>query len=112
MVLGSRRRASSLIDPLPSWRIAVAERSMEPALRPGDWLLARRSVRPGGSLPVTPGRLVIARHPQRPGLLLVKRAVRAGRLLADRGPGPWPIPAGSPGPPGAWRPRGDRQPGQ
>jgi len=60
----------------PLWRIAVAERSMEPALRPGDWLLARRSVRPGGSLPVTPGRLVIARHPQRPGLLLVKRAVR------------------------------------
>ncbi len=23
----------------PLWRIAVAERSMEPALRPGDWLL-------------------------------------------------------------------------
>jgi nickel-type superoxide dismutase maturation protease len=60
----------------PLWRIAVAERSMEPALRPGDWLLVRRRVRPGGSLPVTPGRLVIARHPRRPGLLLVKRAVR------------------------------------
>ena len=26
----------------PLWRVAVAERSMEPALRPGDWLLVRR----------------------------------------------------------------------
>jgi nickel-type superoxide dismutase maturation protease len=48
-------------------RAAVAEESMTPALRPGDWLLAWR----GG--PVRPGRVVLAWHPQRPGFLLVKR---------------------------------------
>ncbi len=52
----------------PLIRVAVAEHSMEPALRPGDWLLAWRTRR------VRPGRLVLAWHPQRPGFLLVKRA--------------------------------------
>jgi nickel-type superoxide dismutase maturation protease len=52
----------------PLLRAAVAEHSMEPGLRPGDWLLARRTRR------VRPGQLVLAWHPQRPGLLLVKRA--------------------------------------
>jgi nickel-type superoxide dismutase maturation protease len=52
----------------PLLRVAVAERSMEPALRPGDWLLARRTRR------VRPGQVVLAWHPQRPGFLLVKRA--------------------------------------
>jgi nickel-type superoxide dismutase maturation protease len=52
----------------PLLRVAVAERSMEPALRPGDWLLAWRAGR------VRPGQLVLAWHPQRPGFLLVKRA--------------------------------------
>ena len=36
----------------PLWRVAVAERSMEPALRPGDWLLTWRGLnqsRPRGS---------------------------------------------------------------
>ena len=47
----------------PLWRIAVAERSMEPALRPGDWLLVRRSIRPGRPPRIRPGQLVIARHP-------------------------------------------------
>lgn len=60
----------------PLWRIAVAERSMEPALRPGDWLLVRRSVRSGRPLRVRPGQMVVARHPARPTLLLVKRTVR------------------------------------
>ena len=61
----------------PLWRVAVAERSMEPVLRPGDWLLVWRGVRAAGRpLRVRPGRLVIARHPGRPGMLLVKRAVR------------------------------------
>jgi nickel-type superoxide dismutase maturation protease len=41
---------------------------MLPALRPGDWLLARRTTR------IRPGQVVLAWHPQRPGLLLVKRA--------------------------------------
>ena len=60
----------------PLLRVAVAERSMLPTLRPGDWLLVLRTRR------VCPGRLVVARHPTRPTLLLVKRAVR-------REPGGW-----------------------
>jgi nickel-type superoxide dismutase maturation protease len=51
----------------PVMRVAVAEHSMEPALRPGDWLLAWRTRR------VRPGQVVLAWHPQRPGFLLVKR---------------------------------------
>jgi nickel-type superoxide dismutase maturation protease len=54
----------------PLLRAAVAERSMQPTLRPGDWLLIRRSRR------VRPGQVVVARHPARPTLLLVKRAIR------------------------------------
>jgi nickel-type superoxide dismutase maturation protease len=60
----------------PLWRVAVAERSMEPTLRPGDWLLVRRSMRAHPLLRIRPGQIVIARHPGRPGMLLVKRAVR------------------------------------
>jgi nickel-type superoxide dismutase maturation protease len=66
----------------PLWRIAVAERSMEPGLRPGDWLLVWRGLRPGRPPRVRPGQLVIARHPAGPDLLLVKRA-------AWREPGGW-----------------------
>ena len=51
----------------PVMRVAVAEHSMVPALRPGDWLLAWRTRR------VRPGQVVLAWHPQRPGFLLVKR---------------------------------------
>jgi nickel-type superoxide dismutase maturation protease len=54
----------------PIWRAKVTERSMEPALRPGDCLLIRRTRR------VRPGQVVIARHPDRPEMLLVKRAAR------------------------------------
>jgi nickel-type superoxide dismutase maturation protease len=54
----------------PLFRVAVAERSMEPALRPGDWLLVLRTRRAGD------GRLVIARHPDTPDMLLVKRVAR------------------------------------
>jgi nickel-type superoxide dismutase maturation protease len=51
----------------PIMRVEVAERSMAPALRPGDWLLAWRTRR------VRPGQVVLAWHPGRPGFLLVKR---------------------------------------
>ena len=54
----------------PIWRAKVTERSMEPALRPGDCLLIRRTRR------IHPGQVVVARHPDRPEMLLVKRAVR------------------------------------
>ncbi len=60
----------------PLFRARVAEPSMVPALRPGDWLLARRTAR------IRPGQLVVARHPDRPDFLLVKRAAR-------RLPGGW-----------------------
>jgi phage repressor protein C with HTH and peptisase S24 domain len=59
---------------------------MEPALRPGDWLLVWRGPRPGQAVRVRPGRVVIARHPGWPGMLLVKRAARrepAGWWLAS-----------------------------
>jgi nickel-type superoxide dismutase maturation protease len=52
----------------PLTRVKVAERSMEPALHPGDWLLVRRTHR------IRPGQIVLARHPARQDLLLVKRA--------------------------------------
>jgi len=67
----------------PLLRVAVAERSMEPTLRPGDWLLVLRTGR------VRPGQLVVAWHPSRPSLLLVKRALR-------REPGGWWLQSDSP----------------
>ena len=73
----------------PLWRVAVAERSMEPSLRPGDWLVVRRTMIPGRSLRVRAGQLVVARHPGRPGLLIVKRAARldgGGWWLASDNP--------------------------
>jgi len=54
----------------PIWRAKVTERSMEPALRPGDCLLIRRTRR------IRAGQVVVARHPDRPEMLLVKRAAR------------------------------------
>ena len=67
----------------PILRVRVAERSMEPALRPGDWLLVRRTRR------IRPGQIVLARHPARPDLLIIKRAARrvdAGWWLASDNP--------------------------
>jgi hypothetical protein len=60
----------------PLWRVAVAEQSMEPALAPGDWLLAWRGLRPGRPPRIRPGQVVIARQPGRADFLLVKRAAR------------------------------------
>jgi len=60
----------------PLFRVAVAERSMEPALHAGDWLLAWRGLRRAGPPGVRPGQIVIARHPGRHDMLLVKRAER------------------------------------
>src|SRR6266480_977673 len=57
---------------------------MEPALRPGDCLLIRRTRR------IRPGQVVVARHPDRPEMLLVKRAVRqadGGWWLESDNPG-------------------------
>jgi nickel-type superoxide dismutase maturation protease len=58
----------------PLMRVAVAESSMEPALLPGDWLLVWRGLRRSAPPRIRAGQLVIARHPARADLLLVKRA--------------------------------------
>ena len=68
----------------PLLRVMVAERSMEPALRPGDWLLVWRTRR------VRAGQIVLARHPGRPDMLIVKRAARrvdGGWWLESDNPG-------------------------
>ncbi|TDC45618.1 nickel-type superoxide dismutase maturation protease [Actinomadura sp. KC345] len=48
--------------------VEVSGDSMLPDLRPGDWLLVRTGAR------AAPGDVVVARHPERPELLVVKRA--------------------------------------
>jgi nickel-type superoxide dismutase maturation protease len=67
----------------PLLRVEVAEQSMLPALRPGDWLLARRTRR------VRAGQVVLAWHPERPGFLLVKRAARRVEGDGEVGGGWW-----------------------
>jgi nickel-type superoxide dismutase maturation protease len=47
--------------------LAVAGASMDPALRDGDWILARRTAR------IAVGDVVVVEHPGRPGMLVVKR---------------------------------------
>src|ERR1039457_5076538 len=54
----------------PFLRVKVAERSMLPALHPGDWLMVWRTRR------IRPGQIVLARHPDQTALLIVKRAAR------------------------------------
>ncbi len=56
---------------LPLLRVAVAGESMLPTLRPGDWCLVRRGGR------IRPGAVVVIERPDRPGLLVVKRAVQS-----------------------------------
>ena len=67
----------------PLVRVAVEERSMLPALHPGDWLLAWRTTR------IRPGQVVLAWHPQRPGFLLVKRVAWREEADGERAGGWW-----------------------
>jgi len=67
----------------PLLRVEVAELSMLPALRPGDWLLALRTRR------IRPGQVVLACHPARADFLLVKRAVRRVEGDGEAGAGWW-----------------------
>ena len=55
----------------PVFAVGVTGPSMSPTLRHGDALLVRR-----GGRPVRPGDVVVAVFRDRPGLLVVKRAVR------------------------------------
>lgn len=50
--------------------LAVAGPSMEPTLRDGDWVIARRDGR------ARVGEVVVLDHPGRPGMLIVKRVQR------------------------------------
>jgi nickel-type superoxide dismutase maturation protease len=54
----------------PIGRVEVVGGSMAPALRPGDWWLVRWTHR------VRVGDVVVARRPDRPDLLVVKRVAR------------------------------------
>ncbi len=65
-------------------RYEVAEDSMNPTLRPGDWVLGvRRPARLGR------GDVVVVDHPHRPGFEVVKRVAEigpAGLVLAGDNP--------------------------
>jgi len=63
----------------PYLRVAVVGESMRPTLDDGDWLLCRRVT---GARGVQEGDVVVLERPDRPGLLVVKRAAR-------REPGGW-----------------------
>ena len=54
----------------PFFRVAVSGDSMAPTLRDGEWWIARRT------RTFRPGDIVVVDHPEYPGLLAVKRAVR------------------------------------
>jgi nickel-type superoxide dismutase maturation protease len=59
-------------------RYEIAEHSMEPALRPGDWVLGvKRPAR------VSVGDVVVVEHPTRPGFRLVKRVSGIGPAGLD-----------------------------
>jgi len=64
-------------------RVAVAGRSMEPALCDGDWVIVAPLARPPRV-----GEIVLARDPRVPGRLVLKRVARVKggvcTLLGDR----------------------------
>ena len=51
-------------------RFEIVNESMQPALEPGDWVIARRLRRPPGR-----GDVVVFEHEERPGMSLVKRVI-------------------------------------
>lgn len=64
-------------------RVVVSGPSMVPTLRDGDFLIVRKGAA------VRPGDIVVARFRERPGLLVVKRAVAeqdGGWLLSSDNP--------------------------
>lgn len=65
--------AAEAYGELPSLHVRVSGASMEPTLADGDRLLCRDV---GGRRPPRVGDVVVARRPDRPSLLLVKRVVR------------------------------------
>jgi hypothetical protein len=80
----------------PLFRVTVVEPSMVPAVYPGDWLLVLRTRR------IRPGQLVIAKNPENPDMLLVKRAARREPAVpaepgAPREPVAWWLASDNPG---------------
>jgi nickel-type superoxide dismutase maturation protease len=76
--------APGLVHLVRSWRarVTVAGESMEPTLRPGDWLLVDPTA--FRRRPPKPGQLVVAPDPRQPDRELVKRVAAVdldGRLL-------------------------------
>jgi signal peptidase I len=68
--------AAAAVAAARPFRVEVAGGSMEPTLRPGDWLLATRAGR------VTRGSVVVLAHPGRP-LDLVKRVTAVPFDIVD-----------------------------
>ena len=62
----------------PLWRAKVADRSMEPTLRPGDLVLLVRPVRADRPTRVRVGQIAVARQPGAEDRLLIKRVILAG----------------------------------
>ncbi|MGV1037859.1 MAG: nickel-type superoxide dismutase maturation protease [Candidatus Nanopelagicales bacterium] len=64
----TKRREAVVRLPSPLTRVAVAGDSMRPTLHPGDWLVVAHK------MPIRVGRIVVAQRPDRPDLLVIKRA--------------------------------------
>lgn len=102
---GCSDRFAALAAKLGITPYVVAEESMTPALKPGDGLLTVRLRHPRR------GRVVVLEHPERAGLILVKRiiglpgetvTIEAGRLLVDGEAIPEPWAQGHAGADGRW----------
>lgn len=88
-------------------RYEIVERSMAPALLPGDYTLAIRRREP-----LLRGDVVVFPHPDQPGMVLVKRVIgmpgetitiASGRVLIGGDPFPDPWARGPTLPDGEWR---------
>ena len=84
------------------WRAEVAERSMAPALLPGDWLLLDPTIRRWPR----PGTVVVVREPGT-GILAIKRVAARGDGVGRRTAGPETLGPGHPF--GLERPLGPRE---
>jgi signal peptidase I len=62
-----------------TWRVAVAEDSMRPAIEPGDWLLVDPSVRGWPRR----GSIVVFREPESELIAIKRVAARPGETVSD-----------------------------
>ena len=86
MLAAAAAVAAAGVEVATTTRVAVQGDSMRPALAPGDCLLVSRVF---GRLQIRPGRIVVVRHPVKPGFHLVKRVREvAGKQVWVEGDGP------------------------